>query len=692
MHNIFKSAAVLAVSVFAFASCAQVEEDMGGAVGYLCAPALDVDVTVEDLIETKALQGLISQPDLNEFHYIVKDKDGVEKYNGVGLWEPLAMPVGAYSVEASLGDNGFGEPSFYGKTGADAVINSMEQEVPEMTVQVRNSLVKVGVDTEFAKHFTLQTVTLKSEGRDPVTLSDSEISDWYFVPSGSALEITLTGTSSAGVSKSFTQTINPAARSAYNVICRQDGNNVPGINLPDQSTGAWATRLYITPATFTNISADNQAKMVYELIPEGGDWASAQVAEQIEGQYYVVKGLTNGARYTVRARIGSLFSGEQTVTVSDNLPGTTVSLVHNNNDDPNVVLSGTNATLDLKLTGILKTLNDAGYLQFTSLALTNGVDVTVRTAAASGVMSVVDGWPYLPQGSDYDLVIGHKLSSDQSSVTSVISGFSSPAPAFKLDLTSYSTYDKYLAYKATADVEALEKANSMNAYTIEGMGVAWGISSDLISNSNYSKSLTYQGASVPETSIVGTAYSTADVTGLAVGTDYGVSAKMVFDGVEVSVSKSHHITGLPYYINITSANPEGWTLQNTGFENGRVYLQANRTDSSRGYAISPKYSIPGNIDVSYTVVGYFYCSLVNVSAPKIWVEPTANTSTKSQIGEGHAMNKGNVAYPVTHEGNPYSGTATLTTDKPYMSVSQNCSAAVGQSRRVYFYSLDLKYR
>ncbi len=540
ISNIFKPVAVLALASFFLASCAGVEEDMAGAVGYLCPPALEVDLTVEDLISTRALEGFsVEEPDLADFHYVVRDKDNVVKYDGTGLWEPLTMPVGPYSVVATLGENGFGEPYFYGATLSGASIDAMQQEIPQMTVQVRNAVVRVSVNSDFAKHFTLNSVELTSGGTSR-TFTASEIASWYFVPSEQPLEIRLVGQSSAGVSKEFVHTITPEKRSATDIICNQLSTNVPVIDFDDQSAGAWATRLYVTPATFENISAANQAALVYEIIPAGGDWASAQTAEQISGSYYYFKDLINGATYTVRARIGNL-TAEQTVTVKENLEGISVSSVHYKDGNGN--LAGTNSTLSVSIPdGILKTLNTAGLLQITGYSLSNGSE-TVRTAVSDGLMAQSSNWPYLPQGANYVLTINHKLSTESVTVESINTGFSSPSPEdfLTIDLTSYSSYDKYLENNPDA-------ANGMDAFTIKTLGATWTVSPDLMNNTNYSKSFTYNNNGQSVSTYSGNTCSLGDKGSLAVGTQYKVSASVTFDGetVDTGAPKTHYITGLPY--------------------------------------------------------------------------------------------------------------------------------------------------
>ncbi len=607
IHNIFKSAAVLAMSAFAFASCMQMEGDVNEAMGYLCAPAFEVDVTVEDLIGTKAIEGfVVEEPYPSDFRYVVKDKDDAVRYDAVGLWEPMAMPAGKYSVEAYHGTNGFGEPYFYGKTPEDAQIAAVQQNRPELKVQVYNALVKVSVDSDFARHFTLNSVVLTSEGVSKTFTADG-IADWCFVPSGSELSIRLIGESKAGVAKEFTHVITPAPKSANDIVCRQDGSNLPSITLPDQAAGAWATRLYINPLAagdFTNISADNQRKLVYEVIPEGGDWETDLCpVEQIEGRYYVAKGLTNGSRYTVRARIGNL-TAEQTVEVKENLEGVTVKSEHYKDGNGN--LAGTNSTLSVPtLPGILGTLNDpeVGLLQITGYSLSNGSE-TVRTASAAGLMTAASGWPYLPQGSSYVLTISHKLSNDPETVESKNIGINSPSPKdfLGISLTSYSSYDKYLENNPDA-------ANAMDAFTIKTLGATWTVAPDLMNNAHYSKSFAYNNNGQSVSDYSGNICSLGDKGQLAVGTQYNVSASLTFDGEKVETgSRTHYITGLPYVGDFSDANKDanwGQTKEGTSsitFAGSYVRLQPGRAGISTAHAtLTSKQSfiLPSNVNVHF---------------------------------------------------------------------------------------------
>ncbi len=690
--NIFKSASVLAVASFLTGSCANVGEDMTGVVGYLCPPALEVDLTIEDLISTKALDGFtVEEPNLADFRYVVKDKDNVVKYDGTGLWEPLTMPVGPYSVVATLGDNGFGAPSFYGATDPDAYIDAVQQVEPQMTIQIRNAVVRVSVDSDFAKHFTLNSVVLTSgegEDKDSRTLSASEISSWYFVPSDQPLEIRLIGQSSAGVPKEFTHTITPEKRSANDIICNQFGSNVPVITLPDQTSGAWATRLYVTPATFENVSYANQAQVKYEILKDGV-WEEADVikpAEEGDPSYQVFKDLVNGQSYTVRARVGNLKSIEVSVEIKEGLPGATIGLTHTY---PGNVLTGTDASFSVNLgandTDILNVLYSKKLLAVTSTLKRNGTSVRTSSALSGTMDDQNSGWPYLPKGKDYEFTVGLRTTGDSADVPAFTkSEVESVAPSFSISLTSYSSYDKYLEYKA-GNTDALGVANSTDALTIKNMGVTWTIAENLMDNGNYSKNLTFQGASAPA---AGASYITSDVTGRTVGEDYGVSAKLVFDGVEATASKNHYITGLPYKYDFydTQSIPDDWTSYGTKWENtlATTKLLISR-NGSEGYLISPKFCFTGT--AAYIVEAQYYRAGVGMKAD-MYVGASASHTAKATSYNTHTI--GSNVY-TTEDRKEVSGSLTISSSLPYVSISHN-GANPSLTDYLVVYSFALNYQ
>ncbi len=533
IYHRIHSFCILLIAALLTVSCTQ-EEDANGTVGYLHFPSFEVDMTVEDLVETRSVT-LPNVPDnAAQVTFVVKDKDGVEVYNKQGAWTaPLVLPVGTYTIDATYGSNTFNRPYFQGT--ASGTIVALSQEKPSLQMSLKNALVNVSVATALAEHFTPTTLTLTANGQSIVANCDT----WYYIPAGYDVAVNMNGTNSVDAAASFLYTLNsPEAGKAYNVVCDKEGTNWPTITLPEQQEGAWNTRLYIKPASVGgNISDENKSKLVYEVSLSSTDWSNAVTAEQISGDYYVVKGLVNGTIYYVRARIGNVTSEVRSITMNENLPGTAVTAEHYPDGSHN--LAGTNATLAFELTSTLKEWKDKGLLEVQEFELLRG-STLVRTATVAGLMDPVGAWPYLPkQGSSYVLNVKHKLTIVDETVLTSSSSCSVPSPSFTLSLTSYSSYDKYKAGER-------DFANDMNAFDIEKPGATWTISADLIDNSNYTKSFSYvfnNASSTP--AISGEGYSIANKTGLALGS-YPVSASLTFDGVTASATATHHITGIPY--------------------------------------------------------------------------------------------------------------------------------------------------
>ncbi len=671
------TATLAAVSLLV--SCMQMDDDKDGAVGYLAFPQLEVDATVEDLTATRSMT-LEYIPSVADLTVTVTDAKG--KTHSLGQGSRLTLPVGAYTITALYGSNSFDAPYFQGT--ATGSIQALQVAQPQLRVSLKNSLVKVSVGEDLAGHFTKSgNVSFSSAG----TAYEAAYDTWVYVPSGADLTVTLKGTNVAAVKTEMSYVVaSPAAATAYSVTAGLT-SAMPNISIDKSGNkiGAFATRLFIArdaAVPSDNIGPDNQARLTYEISPSPDFSTLMEVKSAAECLY--VDGLDVAHTYYVRARIGNIFS--DAVAVKDCFKSSMAKAAHFN--DASGDLAGTNVTIDYGFTGYLKTLYDNGKIIISAANVKRGTELVRSLPVGGSVLKVEGNWPYLPQsadGSAYSFEVSHSLV-DTGTVGASAKGIVVAAPGFTFGLTSYSSYDKYLEGDSGT-------ANSTDALTIKNLGASWTISATLIGNSNYAKSFSYNnnGAS-SSPSISATSYSLGDKGGLTVGTQYKVSASFSFDGVSKSDSKTHYITGLPYSIDIKSANPSGWNLYNASFDNGRVYLEANRTDSKRGYAISPKFYIPDNINVSYKMIGYFYCSLVNASACKIWVEPTSDKTTKSQSSGGHTSNKGNISYPSTHGGNSYEGTAVLSSSKPYMCVSQNCSSATLQTRRIYFYGLTLEYR
>ncbi len=641
IDNIFKSA--FALAAFVLVSCTQVEVEMNEATGYLCAPSLDVDVTVEDLMGTKAVDFLVETPDYADVHFLVKDKDGVVKHDRKGLWEKMLMPVGKYSIKATCGSNGFGAPYFTAETAEDAAIEPYEDEKPALTLGLGNALMKITVPSDFAAHFTLGTVTFSASGFDPVVLTAAQIADWYYVPSEVAISVTIKGTSSAGVDKVFEYgNITLAQKSARTIVCGDKPGSMPSIALPDQTAGAWAGRLYVTPATFTNVSAANQAKVVYE-VSESGNWDDIKTSMAIDGQdtpglYHVVKGLENGKTYHVRARVGNLYTSDdqiKTITVAENLPGADVTFSHNY---PGNVLTSSTAKLSLNLgTGILSILQSKGLMLISS-SLAKGSDEVRTLDGISGEMNPSADWPYLPKGDDYKLTVSHWVKNDASDKdTYVKTGLSHNVnPTFTVNLNkSYCSYDDY---KGTNDrspnpTAANDLTNGRTAESIYNVGASWTISDDIMKKTHYAKEVVVL-LDGKETSFKVTPTSNSYSPGTLTGNSWDqhkVTTKVTFDGVPVTpTERVHEITGLPYSALPTKGG--GWTeeqeashgLETFSWGNTEFYMYDDATMGTNLQIATPSFNVPADfqVDMTFSAHGYFKAGITSWSDTKKDVKAT----------------------------------------------------------------------
>lgn len=96
--------------------------------------------------------------------------------------------------------------------------------------------------------------------------------------------LTLEGKNKAEIEvKQTIATLNAQAQKAYNINCDL---SLPNLTLPDQQAGAWAKRLYITPATATDKNGkeiDTPKGIIYQLLPENSsDWSTA-ITKKITG-------------------------------------------------------------------------------------------------------------------------------------------------------------------------------------------------------------------------------------------------------------------------------------------------------------------------------------------------------------------------------------------------------------------------
>lgn len=622
-NNILRIAAAATASVALLVSCAGLEQDQNDAVGYLAAPALDVDLTVDDLLLTKALDFDVEEPALSDVHFIVKDKNGTVRYDKDGLWnEPIVLPVGSYIVEASYGTNGFDEPYFTGlKTGT---IEQLDKEIPKLSLALSNSLVRVTVDPSLEGHFIPGSEVSFNDGAHVAGYGE-----WTYVPSGSDLALTLAGTSATGIPTHFTHTLSaPSAKVAYDVVCGKSETNWPSITMSAiNAEDVWASLIYITaPASFDgNISDDNKAEVIYEAIPSSSsDWTSA--LSSTSGNP-VIKGLTPGTEYQVRARVGGLIS-TNVAKVTPQLDGLSVSAVHTETSGE---LDGTDVTSVFSKSDLVKKSIDSWSISLCKAdgtVLRDGLSLGLSDGSA---ITATNGWPYLPTGNGEAYVLKASAVMDGTTYTFddiAITGLSTPG--FSLTMSSYTSYDKYAGTNNIARVLTnTEKtgANDCNPGTLYNAGAKWGISTNLMKNTNYSKTLVIDIDGNKDRTYTVNSYDYNElyenITGLG-WSAHTLKVSMTFDNRTVSKTQTHHITGLPYASSLNNKTT-GWTnFSNVETDNG--YFIFNYEDAS---VLSPTFNVPNNIDVEVKPSVYSYHSNGFVSHTHTLYVCASSTAVKS---------------------------------------------------------------
>ena len=621
-NNIFRIAAAATASAALLVSCVGLEQDQNDAVGYLAAPSLDVDLTVDDLLLTKALDFEVEEPSLVAVHFIVKDKDGTARYDADGLWdEPIVLPVGAYTVEAYYGSNGFGAPYFTGT--ASGSVAQLAEERPGLTLSLSNSLVRVTVDSSLEGHFIPGSEVSFNGGAHVAGYGE-----WTYFPSGADLTLTLTGASSTGSAATFTHTLtSPSAKVAYDVVCGKSETNWPSITMSEISADdVWASRINITtPASFTgSISDANKAKVVYEAIPAtSSDWESA--ISSIPGDP-VIKGLTPGVEYQVRAKAGALVSSN-VAKVTPYIDGLSVSADHTYDSG---VLDGTDVTSTFSKSEAVKSAISSWTI---SLCKADGTpirsDLSLGTSDGSAI-TVTNGWPYLPTGNGETYVLKASAVMDGQTYTfedMAVTGLSTPD--FTLSMSSYTSYDKYAGTNnITRVLTNTEKtgANDCDPETLYNAGGKWGISTNLMKNTNYTKTLVIDidGNTDRTYTVSGYDYNELyeDITGLG-WSAHTLKVSMTFDNRTVSKTQTHHITGLPYASSLNNKTT-GWTnFSNVETDSG--YFIFNPDAAS---VLSPTFYIPGNTDVVVTLAVYAYhTNAVASYKPTVYVKASSSPAS-----------------------------------------------------------------
>ncbi|MGM9736343.1 MAG: DUF4493 domain-containing protein [Candidatus Cryptobacteroides sp.] len=633
-----------------------IEEDP--CTGYLGSVVFDVDLTVDVFTQTKSAPDLkpLDVPALADVNFIVKDKDGSEKYNGKGVWaEPIVMPVGDYTIEARFGSNGFGAPFFSGT--ASGTIKPLATENPEVGMTLQNAMIAVGLKDDFKQHFI-------PDGENPLTITSTSgsvnggLDTYFFVPAGEGLTITIAGASSAGIAKTLTYNLSAlnAATAPY-IECGLDSSaSGPSITLSG-TPEAWGTIAYVPQASTLNISDDNLAKMKYYASSDG--WAS-QVEGSISGEYVRFTGLTSGTDYKVRAEIGALKSNVLDIKTSTD--GLSVgSATHTYTSE---ILDGTDFTASYSIPEIIR--SDISSVTL-SLCKEDGTVLRSADLGTSSTTWASDGsadsdWPFLPEGT-YTLkgqVIQNGKTVDFTSLQVV----APETPDFTVTVSGKTTYNY-----AQTDVST---ANSKVAETIYEVGYAvTDISTNLLNNSNYGLTAQY----AVNDNIVSLTENT--ITGCDWGENI-LTATVTFAGKPVtSGGLSCHITGLPY-----KATPP----TNTGDHPWSGNANSWKSDCVRMYTHSITqtfYSPAEKIDIS---VYYKTITKSGGSRGYFYLYASGETIKEFEHYYGWATN------PQTYDDEETISSVELTKDNPTIQCSTKQGIGGSGVNYIEIYSIIVNYQ
>ena len=701
-NNIIKAAAILVLS--GFASCVEMEDLQPGAVGYLAAPSLDVDVAVDNLVLTKAAPALptVQAPDAEGVTFIVREKGSDADLLGGKPWtSALTLNAGkTYVVEAYYGENGFEGPCFAGSD--EITIEPLVTATPDLTLTLSNALLCVTTDA-LDGHFTVTKIELVSGERSSVTKSDDHIlytdsgeqihtisgqveDKWIWVPADKPLKVKVQGFNAAGNNASFEyDDLIPSAGTAYNLVCgRPAEDQRPSIKWTEipLRDGAFEQGLYFKSAVVSNMSTENAASLKYQIIGgEYSEWNDVTPAD-VEGYKYL-SSLANGTEYRLRAYVGNIFSAEQSfvpVTYASCL-ASDVTAAHNNAGNPSAMLESTAVEAAVKAT-LPAIIAELATSHKASVTFGNGrvKQSTLEVNESKQTLSNTDGWPYLPQGSyAYTADVTLTLPGGRTHTTALPGTMNVPAPEFSLALSAYTSYDKYAATNGiTKDLNGTTGANNCDPATLYNAGGQWGISTAIMANAKYAKKLVVNidGNTDRTFNVTDNKYY-ENISSLA-WQAHTLTVSVTFDGKTVSKTQTHHITGLPYRMSV-NAYQDKWTLSggDAKFDDTTtIYLSHATNNSATLNLYSPD-------SVSITVI----TDRISITTPTIFGSPSVSINVGgSDIGSLEGPSGTNKTQHFDNQ--VYNGVISTVNSK----VSYNRSYFAGREGKVTIQNVSVLYR
>ncbi|HIX21542.1 MAG TPA: DUF4493 domain-containing protein [Candidatus Parabacteroides faecavium] len=249
------------------------------------------------------------------------------------------------------------------------------------------------------------------------------------------------------------------------------------------------------------------------------------------------------------------------------------------------VLTGTDVTLNIEDNGAPLELVDDWNIQLSY----NGTPIRTYEPESNPTMTVVDGWPYVPQGSTLTASI-HLQTGETIDITSTFL-VETARPEFTTTVSGSTSYSVYKSSGA-------DEANGTDGSSIFDINATATISQEILSNQNYSSILkvTYTTDSGQDSGEL--SYGEATQFNSLAWQKHALTATVSFDGVEeTSLPVECDVTGLPY---APSAMVESdWDLAswNCKYSNGTIQLGGVRGSGECTATSKMAFYIPENVGI-----------------------------------------------------------------------------------------------
>lgn len=229
------------------------------------------------------------------------------------------------------------------------------------------------------------------------------------------------------------------------------------------------------------------------------------------------------------------------------------------------------------------------------------------------------------------------------------------------NVTSIPTLTSYSVLSSYSKDGKVEKNNSIDGHLLK---VTASLSDDYFVNNGLATIEVYNG----NTHLGNITGGELNKTNAALG-QYSCYVKIKFtNNYEIKTTEyTTHVTGIPYYIDPTSAKLAGWSNNNTGTQQSRLLLQ-----KSSAYIVSNDiFKVPEDckVDVEIKAAGYHGWGS---STMKLYVYSTSSAAVTS--GDYFTV-KGNQYYPNQAQWETYTKTCTLTTNANDISIYGSISSS-----------------